>query len=90
MKNKKTDTKHTNPTGRKIDEGAPVPRIQPIVEPEYKKGATVPDIQPITQPPGDTTPPTGTPPPTDPQPPTGNQPANNTPKPEPSGVESSK
>ncbi len=90
MASKKPYSRHTNPADRKIDEGARVPSIQPIVEPEYIKGANVPGIQPVTQPSGDTSPPTGTPPPVDPQSPTGNQHANDTPKPESSGTESTK
>ena len=41
MANKKPDSRNTNPVDRKIrDEGAPVPRIQPIIKPDRERGAT--------------------------------------------------
>ena len=89
MKNKKTGTRHTNPTDRKIDEGALVPGIQPIVKPDHKKGALVPGIQPVTQPPAETPSPAGTQPSPDSQPPASNQPSTDKLKPESSGTESS-
>ncbi|MDE0313942.1 MAG: hypothetical protein OXM61_03490 [Candidatus Poribacteria bacterium] len=90
MASKKNYSRHTKPADRKIDEGARVPSIQPIVEPEYKKGATVPGIQPVTKPSVETPSPAGTQPSPDSQPPASNQPSTDKPKPESSGTESSK
>ena len=90
MASKKPNSRHTNPAERRIDKGAPVPSIQPIVKPDHEQGALVPGIQPVTQPPVETPPPASTQPPADPQPPTSNQPVPATPKPEPSGTKSAK
>ena len=87
MANKKPDSRNTNPVDRKRDEGAPVPRIQPIIKPDRERGAPIPSIQPITQPPAGSQP-ADVPPPANPKPIPDSEPAANTPK--PTGTESSK
>ena len=89
MATKKPYTRHTNSADRRIDQGAQIPGIQPIVKPEHTKGAPVPGIQPMIKPPISDKPPASTQPSPDPQPPpTSNQPAPA--KPKPSGTESTK
>ena len=90
MASKKPYSRHTNPADRKIDEGAPVPSMQPIVKPDNTKDATVPGIQPIIKPPTSDKPPVSTQLSPDSQPPASNQPSTDKPKPETSGTESSK
>ena len=90
MASKKPYSRHTNPTDRKIDQGAQGPSIQPIVKPDHERGAPVPSIQPITQPPAETSPSADTQPSANPKPPTANQPTSDSPNPKPAGTESAK
>ncbi len=70
MRNEKSDSRGTKTTHKKIDEGAQVPGIQLIIEPDHERGAPIPSIQPVVnpQPAPDVQTPAGTQPPPDPQP----------------------
>ena len=89
MSSKKSNSEGTKSTHQKIDEGAQVPGIQAIIEPEHKKGALVPSIQPIVKPDTIPQPAADIQPPADTQPTPDTQPET-TPEPESSGTGSSK